>query len=170
MNSPATLVLVLVVAVSGAGCVSSARNPDNVVVGEAMGAAAAGTPRDARPSETAFDVTLPAATAERLPVSSSVKRVELVRGTHDLSSAERRYMVAQPPPVPASTPRHMKPVRPAREAVWIDGYWAYTGNPGAPYEWMAGHWEIPPPGAQSWVPSGWQPAGSSYIFVRGRWR
>src|SRR5687767_1726511 len=100
MNSPATLVLVLVVAVSGAGCVSSARNPDNVVVGEAMGAAAAGTLRDARPSETAFDVP----TAERFPALPNVKRVELVRGTSDLSLADRRYMVAQPPPVPASTP------------------------------------------------------------------
>ena len=167
MKFPAALVLVLVVALSGAGCVSSARNQNNAVAGAAVGTALAKTPRDAHPSETAFDVTPPAATTGLS--SPSVKRVELVRGPSD-SSAVDRYMVAQPPPVPASTPRHMKPVRPAREAVWIDGYWAYTGNPAAPYEWMAGHWEIPPPGARSWVPSGWQPAGSSYIFVRGRWR
>jgi hypothetical protein len=83
---------------------------------------------------------------------------------------DRRYVVAQPPPVPASAPRHLKPVRPAREAVWIDGYWAYTGNPSTPYEWMAGHWEIPPAGARAWVPSGWQRAENTYVYVRGGWK
>ena len=98
------------------------------------------------------------------------ERVDQVRETHDVAAFDRRYVVAQPPPVPASTPRHLKPVRPAREAVWIDGYWAYTGNPRSPYEWMAGHWEIPPPGARAWIPSGWQRTGNTYVYVRGRWR
>jgi hypothetical protein len=98
------------------------------------------------------------------------QRAEQVREIQDPGAFDRRYVVAQPPPLPASTPRHFKPVRPAREAVWIDGYWAYTGNPGSPYEWMAGHWEIPPPGARAWIPSGWQRTGNTYVYVRGRWR
>src|SRR5688500_5703685 len=83
-------------------------------------------------------------------------RVDEVRAAHDVGAFDRRYAVAEPPPLPTSTPRQLKPIRPAREAVWIDGYWAYTGNSTSPYEWMAGHWEIPPPGARAWVPSGWQ--------------
>src|SRR5688572_27809463 len=92
MKFPATLLLVLVAAVSGAGCVSAARKPDNAVVGGAVDAAAAGRPRDASPSGTAF-FTPPAATTEQLPASPGVKRVELLRGTSDLSLVDRRYMV-----------------------------------------------------------------------------
>jgi hypothetical protein len=90
--------------------------------------------------------------------------------TRDVSRVNLRYMVEQPPPMPESKPSYRTPTRPAREAIWIEGYWAYTGNPNAPYEWMSGHWEIPPPGARSWVPSGWQRAGKNYVFVRGGWR
>ena len=96
--------------------------------------------------------------------------MEPARVSADMTPADNRYMVAQPPPLPASTPLFLKPIRPAREAVWIDGYWAYTGNANAPYEWMAGHWEIPPPNAQSWLPSGWHRDGNSYVYVRGQWR
>ena len=96
--------------------------------------------------------------------------VHQVNDAQAVGAFDRRYVLAQPPPLPASSPRHLKPIRPAREAVWIDGYWAYTGNPGSPYEWMAGHWEIPPPGARAWIPSGWQRTGNTYVYVRGQWR
>lgn len=82
---------------------------------------------------------------------------------------ERGYAYA-PPPAPASVPREMMPPRPAREAVWIGGQWAYTGYPGNPYEWVSGHWEIPPPGGRTWVPGGWQPRGNDVVFVRGHWQ
>src|SRR5687767_4444712 len=97
-------------------------------------------------------------------------RADAVREAHDIGPFDRRYVVAQPPPLPTTTPGHLKPVRPAREAVWIDGYWAYTGDPRSPYEWMVGHWEIPPPGARAWIPSGWQRTDNTYVYVRGRWR
>jgi hypothetical protein len=88
----------------------------------------------------------------------------------DLSKVDRRYMTSEPPPVPAFKPRHLTPVRPAREAIWLEGHWSYTGNPAAPYEWLSGHWEIPPAGARTWVPSGWQKTENNYVFVRGHWR
>jgi hypothetical protein len=86
-----------------------------------------------------------------------------------MTGEDRRYMVAQPPPIPSSRPPEHFRHRPAREAVWIEGSWAYTGNPNHPYEWMAGHWEIPPPDHRGWVPGGWRSNGHGYVFVRGHW-
>jgi hypothetical protein len=117
-----------------------------------------------------LDAKSPSAATRRVDGAVIGHRVDEVPEAHDFGAFDRRYVVAQPPPLPASTPRHLKPVRPAREAVWIDGYWAYTGDPRSPYEWMAGHWEIPPPGARAWVPSGWQRTGNTYVYIRGRWQ
>jgi hypothetical protein len=169
MRSHATLLLMFVVATLGAGCVSSA--PANRLRADDAGVAIAyppAVPAGAVQIEAVQSASrIPSA---RSPSSELAKRGSQARSTAELALADRRYMVTQPPPLPSSAPRHLKPLRPAREAVWIDGYWAYTGNAGSPYEWMAGHWEIPPPGAQSWVPSGWHHTGNNYIYVRGQWR
>jgi hypothetical protein len=86
------------------------------------------------------------------------------------TSVDNRQIVREPPPMPTSNPREAIPPRPAREAVWIEGHYAYTGNTASPYEWVAGHWEIPPPGANHWVPGSWQRSGDGYVYVRGHWQ
>lgn len=56
--------------------------------------------------------------------------------------------------------------RPSRDHAWVPGYWTWRNNR---YEWMAGHWEIPPRAGAVWVPPRWQPEGSSWRFYEGYW-
>jgi hypothetical protein len=56
--------------------------------------------------------------------------------------------------------------RPSRDHVWVAGYWSWQNNQ---YQWMAGHWEIPPRSGAVWVPPRWQPEGTSYRFYEGYW-
>jgi hypothetical protein len=73
----------------------------------------------------------------------------------------------QPPAAPPP-PREVVAVRPAREAVWVEGYYLYAGR--GRYEWVPGHWEIPPRGYRTYVRPGWARQGGSYVYVRGYWR
>lgn len=77
------------------------------------------------------------------------------------------YVVAEPPPLPAP-PREVVAVRPAREAVWVAGYYAYVG--GDRYEWIPGHWEIPPGRGRNFDRPRWERRGNTYVYLRGGWR
>jgi hypothetical protein len=84
------------------------------------------------------------------------------------SSADTSYTVQQIPPAPVSEPQESIPPQPASNAVWIRGHYAYTGTG---YQWQPGRWEIPPPGARSWIGPSWQQAGNGgYVYVRGHWQ
>lgn len=56
--------------------------------------------------------------------------------------------------------------RPSRDHVWVSGFWTWRNSR---YEWMAGHWEIPPRVGAVWVPPRWQPEGNSWRFYEGYW-
>lgn len=78
------------------------------------------------------------------------------------------YVVTQPPPAPPPRVERTRAVRPAPQAVWIGGYWLYDGRG---YAWVAGHWEVPPPNCQVYVPARWvRQRSGGYIYVRGHWR
>jgi hypothetical protein len=163
--------VLLLLAVTGwAGCAGSgaiANRPDAAhIEARANPSSPIGTTRDSTIARgTAFDVAVQNVSS---PSGASASEHALV--TRDVALVNHRYTVAEPPPIPESKPLHLRPIRPAREAVWIEGNWAYTGNPSSPYEWMSGHWEIPPPGGRAWVPSAWQRTGNKYVYVRGHWR
>ena len=70
-----------------------------------------------------------------------------------------------PPPPPQATEVVM--VAPASNAVWVPGYWAYSQGG---YYWIAGHWEIPPPGGQAYVSAHWERRHGRHMWVRGYWR
>jgi hypothetical protein len=86
------------------------------------------------------------------------------------TAADTGYAVQTPPPMPTSNPRETIPARPSTDAVWIQGEYAYTGNQQNPYEWVNGHWEVPPPGTSRWVPGTWQRSGTGYVWMRGHWQ
>ncbi len=87
---------------------------------------------------------------------------------YDQSSAE--VVVVQPPTMPPP-PREYVTVRPAREAVWVQGYYSYTGHRGNPYLWVPGHWEVPPPGPyRTFVQPRWERRPQGYVYIRGYWR
>jgi hypothetical protein len=80
------------------------------------------------------------------------------------SGVTTSYVVLQAPPAPQA-PQAI-PTQPSSRHVWINGYWTWQNNR---YEWMAGHWEVPPfPGAKWENPRVENEAGA-YRFYEGRW-
>lgn len=71
-------------------------------------------------------------------------------------------VMQQPPAAQQEVPTP----RPTRDHVWVSGYWTWRNNQ---YEWMAGHWEIPPRSGAAWIPPRWQPEGTSWRFYEGYW-
>jgi hypothetical protein len=73
-------------------------------------------------------------------------------------------VVTQTPPVPqaeAVTPQ------PSTLHAWIPGYWTWRNER---YEWLAGHWELPPRSSAVWVAPRWEQEGNAYRFYEGFWR
>jgi hypothetical protein len=171
MKTSHVLPLCVLAAALGAGCASSGPNTRQGAVGGAVaGAIAGGIIGNNHGSRNVASGAAIGAAAGGLAGAAIGNQLDYARGTTDVSMVDRRYYVAQPPPIPAAQPRDTIRTRPAREAVWIQGYWAYTGNPGQPYEWSTGHWEIPPPGNRAWVPAGWHHSGNGYVYLRGHWQ
>jgi len=56
--------------------------------------------------------------------------------------------------------------RPSSDYLWVPGYWTWKDNR---YEWMAGHWEIPPHSNSVWVAPHWEPEAGGYRFYEGYW-
>ena len=74
------------------------------------------------------------------------------------------YVVMQAPPAPQ--PPQAIPARPSAQHVWIDGYWTWQNNR---YEWMAGHWEVPPSNSAKWEYPRYVSESGAYRFYEGRW-
>jgi hypothetical protein len=73
------------------------------------------------------------------------------------------YVVTQAPPVVQT---EVVSVRPSSSHIWIAGYWTWRNNQ---YQWVAGHWEVPPYANATWVPPRWQPESGAYRFYEGYW-
>ena len=72
-------------------------------------------------------------------------------------------VVMQAPP---AAQQEVPTTRPTSSHAWVPGYWTWRNNR---YEWMAGHWEVPPRSGAVWIPPRWQPEGSSWRFYEGYW-
>jgi hypothetical protein len=173
MNATRTLTLSLAIAALSAGCASSGPNTRQGAAGGAIAGGVLGAIVGHQSGEGVAGAAIGAAAGGAAGAALG-NRADRDRGTLDRgpSNVDRGYgyAVAAPPPMPTSNPREAIPARPAREAVWIEGQWIYTGNPNSPYEWMSGHWEIPPRGARTYVPGNWQHNGNGYVYVRGHWQ
>jgi hypothetical protein len=83
-------------------------------------------------------------------------------------SQDVAYTVQSVPQPPNSEPRDDRPERPSPDAVWVRGYYEYTGRG---YQWQPGRWEISPPGSRDWIQPAWYPAANGgYDYVRGHWQ
>ena len=119
---------------------------------------------------------------------STRTRAEERKEWADLSrAAPSRDKPARPAPppdhgAPPSPLAEARPARPEPEAVWVPGYWTWTG---AAWGWTAGFWrddrvatpaprvEIPgPPPAPTamWVTGTWQLRAGAWVWIGGRWR
>jgi hypothetical protein len=76
------------------------------------------------------------------------------------------YAPPPPPPAPAQTPEAVPPP-PTADAVWISGYWSFDGRA---YTWLAGHWEVPPPDAHTYVAAHWDNHDSPNRYIPGYWQ
>ena len=56
--------------------------------------------------------------------------------------------------------------QPTTRHIWLPGYWTWQNDR---YEWMAGHWELPPASATVWVAPRWEQQGNAYKFTEGYW-
>lgn len=82
-------------------------------------------------------------------------------------SSNTGYTVQTVPLAPVSEPQETMTPQPSRDAVWIRGHYAWTGNA---YQWQPGRWEVPPRGARVYVPASWQPANGGYVYSPGHWQ
>lgn len=71
------------------------------------------------------------------------------------------------PQAPPASKREAIMDRPSPMHVWVTGYWVWKDSK---YEWLAGHWELPPRGTDSWVAPRWEKRGEGYAFSEGFWR
>jgi hypothetical protein len=70
--------------------------------------------------------------------------------------------VSGPPPEPM---REARPLPPDAQAVWVPGYWHWSGMQ---YAWIPGHWEKAPPGA-SWHAPRYSLRDGTYFYEPGGW-
>ncbi|MEO6873477.1 MAG: YXWGXW repeat-containing protein [Opitutaceae bacterium] len=56
--------------------------------------------------------------------------------------------------------------RPNADYVWVPGYWTWRESR---YQWMAGHWELPPYKGSSWIAPHTEMEGNAYRFYEGHW-
>ncbi|MDO1559499.1 hypothetical protein Q0812_08675 [Brevundimonas sp. 2R-24] len=73
------------------------------------------------------------------------------------------YVRTAPPPPP---PRIIIPPRPSSTAVWIEGYWNWTG---VTFVWVDGFWERSPPPGRVWAPGRWVQTPRGWRHEPGRW-
>ena len=77
-------------------------------------------------------------------------------------SPPRGVVVSGPPPAPV---REDRPAPPSPQAVWVSGYWHWSGMQ---YAWIPGHWDSPPPGA-SWSAPVYTVRDGKYFYENGSW-
>ena len=100
------------------------------------------------PSGTPVTTTQPTAVA--VPVANAAPGTAVV-------------VMQAPPPAP---PPEAVTARPSSDHVWIPGYYTWRNNR---YEWMAGHWEVPPYASAKWMTPRWQTESGAYRFYEGYW-
>lgn len=160
----------LAILTGSAGCVGTGPNTQQgAVLGAAGGALAGGIIGNNRGSGNALSGAAIGAAAGGLAGATVGNSLDHQRGTVYSEQDARTAYVVQEPPTPPPPPREIVTARPARQAVWVQGYWAYSEY-GNRYEWVPGHWEVPPPRYRTFVQPRWERRGSGYVYIRGYWQ
>ena len=73
-------------------------------------------------------------------------------------------IVVQAPPAPQ---QEVVVAKPSNAHAWVPGYWTWRNER---YEWMAGHWEVPPSSSAVWVTARWERTSDGrFRFYEGYW-
>ncbi len=81
----------------------------------------------------------------------------------DHSTSSTTTVITQVPP---ALQQEVPIAQPSKNHVWLAGYWTWQNDR---YEWMSGHWELPPSAASTWIGPRWDKSGNSYRFYEGYW-
>ncbi len=84
--------------------------------------------------------------------------------TSTATPAVSTIIVTQAPP---AMQQEVVLAQPSSQHVWVAGYWTWRNER---YEWMAGHWELPPNSGSVWVTPRWEREGNAYKFYEGYWK
>jgi hypothetical protein len=82
----------------------------------------------------------------------------------EMTVPARGVAVSGPPPEPIAEAPPPAVVAPG--AVWVAGYWHWTGMQ---YTWIPGHWENAPPGT-AWSAPRYVSADGAYFYEAGSWK
>jgi hypothetical protein len=94
--------------------------------------------------------------AQPAPLATTGTAVQTANGT---------IIVTQAPPVPQ---QEVVLAQPSSSHKWVPGYWTWRNSR---YEWMAGHWEVPPSSSSVWIAPRWERrTDGSYQFYEGYWQ
>jgi hypothetical protein len=84
--------------------------------------------------------------------------------TSTATPAVNTIIVTQAPP---AMQQEVVLAQPSPQHVWLPGYWTWRNER---YEWMAGHWELPPNSGSVWVAPRWEQEGNAFRFYEGYWK
>ena len=79
-----------------------------------------------------------------------------------LFSCAATVYVPDPPPAPKD---EIKPPAPGPKAVWVEGWWKWSGGH---HVWVPGHWVKNSKG--NWVAGHWDKRPHGWVWVKGHWR
>lgn len=75
----------------------------------------------------------------------------------------REVVVSQAPP---PLRQEVMTMAPSPTHLWMPGYWTWNNG----WQWVSGHWELPPQQTTTWVPGQWVPQGPNWLWRPGRWQ
>jgi hypothetical protein len=169
MNTKSILAITTAAALCCSGCVGTGPNTQNgAVAGGALGALAGAIIGNNSGGHNALGGAAIGAVAGAIAGGTIGNSVDHQNGTIYHSEYEATTNVAVPSvPPPPPPPAELQTAQPTPSAVWIYGFYDFDGYR---YNWVPGHWEIPPPNCVAFVRPHWRYRGGTYVYVRGYWR
>jgi len=106
----------------------------------------------------------PPAPSTQLVVAQQQPTAQYV-ATNNLAQPQNGVIiVTQAPP---AIQQEVVLAQPSSDHKWVPGYWTWRNSR---YEWMAGHWELPPSSSSVWIAPRWEHrSDGSYQFYEGYW-
>src|SRR5258706_9206009 len=143
MNLKSIIPALLAVVALLSGCVGTGPNTQQGAVGGALaGGLVGGIIGNNHGSRNTMSGAAIGAVAGGLAGGALGNAADHQRGTlYSEADARTNYVAQEPPPPPPAPAREVVVVQsPAPNAIWVDGYYLYSGY-GNRYEWVPAHWE-----------------------------
>jgi len=114
------------------------------------------------PSSHVVSAPPPPSPQTQLVVAQPQQTQVVVSGT--VQTPNGTIVVMQAPP---AMQQEVILAQPTSDHKWVPGFWTWRNEH---YEWMAGHWELPPNSNAVWVAPRWERrSDGSYRFFEGYW-